>query len=104
MKAKCDISKLPKWAQARFARLELDLRLHRERMAEITKAHDALCEAQSWFAIHGPCCGEYEKQHGVTKLFFCSSEGTRPACSLHVGDYLLLVRRNRDFNRKEVPL
>lgn len=89
MKREYDERKLPKWAQER-------LRDTRDRCGEALReldrtrrAHGVLAGRKGWFVIPGPPEGAMTQEKKY-RLFYLSSEGALPACSLREGDILLV--------------
>lgn len=84
-------STLPKWAQDRFADLRLEIESQRCELERLKRAHAVLTGREGWFTIHGPrsnCVID-----DTYYLFYLSREGAHPACSLQVGDILLIGRK-----------
>jgi hypothetical protein len=90
-----EISKLPLWAQELLIEKEEIIRSQTEQMNNLRIAHAVLFEYESWGTIHGPLSGAVDADGGY-RLFFLSSSGAHPVCSLSTGDILLFGRKKRN--------
>jgi hypothetical protein len=95
-----DIATLPLWARKRFEDYELQLSRLRRDMDALQAAHALLASGRQWFTIPGPPLSSVYPLHGKDcyRLWFLSADGALPACSLYVGDVLLVGRQ-----KKEIP-
>jgi hypothetical protein len=79
-------------------RKEID-RLERE-LARTKEAHGILSR-DSWFPISGPPDGSVHDD-GYYHLFYLSKNGAHAACSLGVGDVLLVGRKEKSKIKQDV--
>lgn len=84
--------KLPKWAQEHVLELREELRQKDLEIERLKQAHAILTERRGWFTIQGP--PDNSVSGGLYKLFYLGSDGAHPACTLGVGDLLLVGRKN----------
>lgn len=90
---KRDIKKLPKWAQNLLAEKDM-LIAAQERTAEgFRLAHSVLHEYEGWYTIQGPPASAVDGE--TYRLFFLSSQGAWPACSLRTGDIMLFGKKRK---------
>lgn len=91
---------LPKWAQKLLATEREAHEKTKQALERLRAAHDVL-GCRDWFTIHGPperSVTTSTSSNGVEQynLFYLSAEGSYAACSLGVGDILLVGRKNKD--------
>jgi hypothetical protein len=87
---KHDESKLPNWVQNKLRSLKQTIVAKDEEMNRLRLAHDVLVNRKHWFTIMGP--PDNSVRNGCYKLFYLSDDGAHPACSLYVGDILVVGR------------
>lgn len=83
---------LPKWAQETIISLRQEIEQSQHKIRRLKSAH-AVLDRKDWFIIPGPPPRSVED--GIYKLFYLSGEGAHPACSLGVGDVLLVGRTEK---------
>lgn len=91
-----DETKLPKWAQSLIADLRREIDMSKSEVNRYRQAH-AVLDRKGWFTICGPPARAIvpsapEHYH----LFYMSCDGAHPACSLGVGDIVLVGRADKN--------
>lgn len=95
MKAKCDESKLPLWAQQRLYDERMRINYLEAELERLEAAHAVLTN-RSWFTIPGPLAND--KTRDCYHLFYLHTDGAHPACSLRHGDVLLVGRARSEVS------
>ncbi len=87
-----DETKLPKWVQDKLLRLREERDAVARELERLKQAH-AVLSRDDWFTIPGPPEGSVQDDRYY--LFYLSCSGAHPACSLGVGDVLLIGRAKK---------
>ena len=92
---KHDMTKLPKWAQERFADME-----RRVASAELTLPWNT--PGSHWFTLFSPTTNE--RPRGRITLFTCSENGTHPVCCIGEHDSVFVGRGPENFRQSNTKL
>jgi hypothetical protein len=97
-----NLNRLPKWVRELLADKDREIAELEAELSRTKNAHSLLFEHESWFTVHGPPNSSVNKDESY-KLFFLSQEGAHPACSLKVGDVLVIGRKPQKKSKENGP-